>query len=251
MAKVLLAFFFLLSPLGGQEKPPNVKADSPASTSAKIGDSLLTLPPEVKGPASSFIVVKATTNCANVRWFVIDVGLSLLPPDLTRDSKTAIVMSGTPGRYKLLAYTAVGDMPSEPSVVVVIVGNAPPIPPGPIPPGPEPVPVPTKGFRVIFVYETADAITQAQANVIYSTAITDYLNSHTEKTEDRPGWKRWDRNVDTSTASDTWKKIWDVTKGSVLKVPALVIINESKGEVFELPATEADALELLKKYGGP
>jgi hypothetical protein len=52
-----------------------------------------------------------------------------------------------PGTYRVLAYTALGDMPSAPAYcAVVVVGGPVPPPPGPfpppVPPGPIPPPVP-------------------------------------------------------------------------------------------------------------
>jgi type IV secretory pathway VirB10-like protein len=55
-------------------------------------------------------------------------GLSLYPTDGGR----VLLLSGPVGRYELLAYTAAGDVPSDPArVVIVIEGAAPPVPPPP------------------------------------------------------------------------------------------------------------------------
>jgi hypothetical protein len=108
--------------------PPSVKADPP----------VLTVPSEVAGVSNSFIMVPATTTAKNVQWLALDPGLNLFPTQLLKDSKTAVVTAGQKGRYRILAYTAVGDEPSAPAVATVVIDAAPPTPPGPTPPGPTP-----------------------------------------------------------------------------------------------------------------
>jgi hypothetical protein len=49
-------------------------------------------------------------------------------------TRSAIFSAVAPGRYKILAWTAAGDIPSEAAVCVVTVGSAPPVPPGPVAP---------------------------------------------------------------------------------------------------------------------
>jgi hypothetical protein len=100
----------------------------------------LKLPVEVHGTSNSFIVINAETAGAVVRWVPIDSGLSLLPPQLLRDSKSAVVMAGK-GRYRLLAFTAKGDEPSEPAICLIVVDGTP-TPPKPDPPKPPDNPPP-------------------------------------------------------------------------------------------------------------
>lgn len=216
-------------------------------------DSLLTLPGEVVGDEGMFIVVNATTNCSVVRWYVIDPGLSLLPPELLKDTKTAIV-SGKKGRYRLLAYTAIGDTPSAPSITTVIVGNAPPAPvppgPGPVPPGPTPPPSPAKQLRVILVYESSANMTKDQMTALYSPKVVEYLNAKTVKDGTATGWRRWDKDVSSENEKEPWKRIWAATKPNIKTVPAVVILDGDNGTVLPFPENEASLLALLKQYGG-
>src|SRR4051794_17171521 len=65
--------------------------------------------------------------------------------DPARQSLNASGLLGVvpPGRYHVLAYTAVGDVPSEPALCTVVVEGAPtPPPPGPSPTPPAPNPNP-------------------------------------------------------------------------------------------------------------
>jgi hypothetical protein len=100
------------------------------------------LPSEVKGDVGSFIAVSAECDAPSVAFYAIDAGINLFPPRLLADPKTTVVTSAKAGRYRILAYSGNGDGPSEPVVVTVVVGGAPPIPPGPNPPEPDPQPTP-------------------------------------------------------------------------------------------------------------
>ena len=50
--------------------------------------------------------------------------------------------------------------------------------------------------------------------------------------------------------NDTLKKLWAATKPQLGTLPVIVIVTDQKGEVLPLPATEAETLDLLKRYGG-
>lgn len=100
------------------------------------------LPAEVQGTPGQFITIQADTPGKVVRWVAIDGGLSLFPSELLRDSRYAVVTAAANGRYRLLAYTAMGDEPSAPAVVVIVISGGPNPPPGPTPPGPTPPPNP-------------------------------------------------------------------------------------------------------------
>jgi hypothetical protein len=100
----------------------------------------LKLPEEVRGYPAAFITVPAQTDGKVVRWLVLDPGLNLFPTELLRDTKTAVVSSGVPGTYRIMAVTALADEPSVPVVCKVVVSKD--NPPDPTPPGPAPPPDP-------------------------------------------------------------------------------------------------------------
>jgi hypothetical protein len=60
---------------------------------------------------------------------VLDAGLNLFPVELLRDTTTAVVSANAPGKYRVLAYAAKGDVASKPALTTVCIGN----PPEPIP----------------------------------------------------------------------------------------------------------------------
>jgi hypothetical protein len=115
--------------------------------------------PSVSGNATEFIVVRATTTGTNVRWFAKTPGLNVFPADLLKNSLSTVVTAPKDGVYILVAYTARGDMPSEPAFCTVTIGPAPvvvvPPGPGPEPPAP-PGPVESGKRLVVLIRETAD-----------------------------------------------------------------------------------------------
>jgi hypothetical protein len=97
----------------------------------------LKVPAEVKAPAATISEVRAETTGKVVVWVVLTPGLSVRPIDGGR----VLLFSGPAGRYECLAYTAIGDVPSEPARCAIIIGEAP----GPSPkPKPDPPPDPLR-----------------------------------------------------------------------------------------------------------
>lgn len=115
----------------------------------------LKLPAEVHGTSGAFVTVTAETAGKIVRWLPMDAGLSMIPSHLLRDTKTAVLMAPK-GRYRLAAFTAAGDEPSEPAITVIVVDGAAPKPPDvtptPVDPPPtEPTPPAPTGFYFLAV----------------------------------------------------------------------------------------------------
>lgn len=98
------------------------------------------LPPEIHGLPGTFVSIPAVSDCKVIQWLVLDPGLHLFPVELLRDTSTAVVTTTVPGKYRILAFTAKGDVPSKPVITVVTIGNPPaPLPPvPPSPPNPDP-----------------------------------------------------------------------------------------------------------------
>lgn len=92
----------------------------------------LTLPAEIKGEPGTFITISADTKGSIVRYVPLDAGLQVFPAHLLADKKSTVVLSLTPGRYRVLGYTAVDGNPTEPAVVSVVIGDRP-TPPDQVP----------------------------------------------------------------------------------------------------------------------
>jgi hypothetical protein len=93
----------------------------------------LTVPPEIKGPVSGFIPVTAVTEGKAVKYVPLDAGLQVFPPGLLVNPKSTVVVAGKSGRYRLLCYSSVGDIPTDPVITTIVVGDQSPVPP-PTPP---------------------------------------------------------------------------------------------------------------------
>jgi hypothetical protein len=93
--------------------------------------SLLVQSPKVELPATlnakpgRLIQITARTEQKAVKWFLASSDADLIVMEST---KSAIFSAMIPGDYRLIAYTAAGDVPSDPSICIVTVGNIAPIP---------------------------------------------------------------------------------------------------------------------------
>lgn len=111
---------------------------------AAIGQSgdapKVTVPTELHTKPGVMIEINAQTNGKIVRWVRLSDDCGIIP---FPDGKTAIFSAPKEGVFKVLAYTAIGDVPSAPAICIVTVGESgpkPPVPPGPDPPKPPPTP---------------------------------------------------------------------------------------------------------------
>lgn len=204
------------------------------------------LPKEVSGEVGAFVTLRGKTDGAVVRFVPLDAGLAVFPADLLADKKATVVSAAKPGRYRVLAYSSVKDDPTEPAVVTVVIGGAEPDdvipPPKPKPPEPKPADGP---LRVIFVYETGDSYTTAQQAVLFGDKVRVYLDANAK------GWRRFDKDVDAANERDAEiKALWAASKGKVTAVPCVVVASGTAADIVPLPADEAAALELFRKYGG-
>src|SRR3954454_13751325 len=103
---------------------------------AWAGEPAVKLPTEVRARPGRLTLIRAETEGKVLRWVSLSEGADLLP----YLDKQAIFSAPAPGRYRILAYTAAGDVPSEPALCTVIVEGASPPGPAPTPPGPAPPP---------------------------------------------------------------------------------------------------------------
>lgn len=100
----------------------------------------ITLPESLSGAVGQPVTVKADTDGEIVRWRAIDPGLFMIDPELLKTTKAISVWSLKPGKYRLIAWTAKGDVPSPEDECVIVVGDPGPDPPGPDPNPPDPEP---------------------------------------------------------------------------------------------------------------
>ena len=255
-ARLIIVLMLVGSPAGWRafaQTPPAPKPPAPEPIPAPVIPSAeLTLPMQVTGEVGAFIRVRATTDCKTVKWLAMDPGLNVFPADLLKNSLSTVVIGGKPGVYRLLAYTAWGDEPSNPAITMVIV-TAPvdPTPgPGPNPPTPNP-PTPAPGQISVLIVDNVDDYGkpeyQPYLETLNSSAIVNYLNAHCAKVGSTPEWRHWDASTDVSHESQKWQDAMKLPRASL---PWIAITNGKTGYSGPLPKTEAETLALLKKWGG-
>lgn len=162
--------------------------------------------------------------------------------DVTGVAELIAVPSGVPSEDKILrTLVQIGRGPRPPPVVVV-----------PDEPVVDPTPDVPTGFRVILVYESSDKYPPETNNILFSTRITEYLSKACVKgPKDIPEWRKWDKDMTvTSQESTTLKALWEQSKPKFGTMPQLIIAVNGKASIVDLPPTEQETLDLLKKYGG-
>lgn len=144
------------------------------------------------------------------------------------------------------------------SIKVIIGGVIPPTPPTPDPPKPDPnpptppAPIPSAGLRVLIVYETADLgkLPIAQANVLTSKTLRDYLDSRCVNGTDSKTkeWRIWDKDVSTANVPKLWQNAMARPRQSL---PWITISNGAAGFEGPLPTNTDDTITLIKKWANP
>lgn len=216
---------------------------------------------DVKGKVGQFISVKAETTGKKVQWVAIDSGLNLFPIELLKDTKTAVVTVSSPGKYRLLAYTAEGDEPSVPAVATIdvegVVPPAPPVPPDPTPPTPPqpptpplpPAPIPVAGLRVLIVYDAAKEteLPPSQQAILRGKKMDDYLRAKCSVGPDGKTreYRVWPSNV---VLTDDVLQIWhDAWKREKKSMPWLLVSDGKTGFEGPLPATVDETIAVIEK----
>ncbi len=124
---------------------------------------VVTVPPEVKGDTSAFVVVRAEVKDGKgVKFVPLDSGLSVFPPGLLSDPSVTVVVGSKAGRYRVLCYSGNADGPSEPVFTTVVIGdgstpiggNPPPVKPD------DPKEPPATGGKFFFVLVRPDGPVQ-------------------------------------------------------------------------------------------
>jgi hypothetical protein len=161
----------------------------------------------------------------------------------------------TPGKYAIYAYTAVGDVPSDPAVCWLTVGDpVPPTPPTPpAPPNPPAPPTPVAenpfgaqpGLRVLIVYDQPNvaALPAGQFLVLQGKKFRDYLDAKCAPN----GYRMFDQKV-KSTGEDWW--VSAMKKTDRKSVPWIYIGKEATGYSGPLPADPDATIALVSKYAG-
>lgn len=122
----------------------------------------------------------------------------------------------------------------------------------PVPFVPDP-PVPSDGYRVLILEETADRgkLPPAQLSALLSAKARDYLNQKCVKAGSTPEWRLWDDDpTDLQFASETMRAMHAKAKAdSQGKLPWLLVTTSKSGVSQPFPANEEELLSILRRYG--
>jgi len=92
-------------------------------------DPAVQLPTTMQAKPGRLIQIAAKSEQKTIKWFLVGDDADLI---VMESSKSAIFSATNPGSYKVIAWTASGDIPSDPAICVVQVGDSPaPVPPTP------------------------------------------------------------------------------------------------------------------------
>lgn len=194
------------------------------------------------------LTADGVADSAKYRWKV--TGTST--PDCVKlDNR--LIFTGPAGSYKVSLLVIDFDKKDFAEVETVVTIGEPPDPgptPGPTPdpgPTPGPAPIPTKGLRVLITYESADLakLPSKQRVILDSKLLSDYLSANCVKEGKQPEFRIWDKDTDTSNASQVWK---EAMKRERKSLPWILISNGTAGYEGPLPSTVDDTLALVKKY---
>lgn len=200
---------------------------------------------------SPVVIVTAKTDAANVQ---VDAS------DVTRTPVEFRTLSG--GRYlfskpgKVWVDVTAIDFAANiyaKKTIVVEVGSSPtpPTPPGPGPTPPTPPrpdgepPIAGEGLRVLFVYESSQALPAALQQVFYGPEIRSYLNANAAKVDGHSDWRIVDKDTKFTDANHRFAKALARPRASV---PWLIISNGSAGYEGPFPGGVAETLALIKSY---
>lgn len=237
-----------------EPEPPPVPPTPPVAL-----EPVLELPERVEGDVGTFIVVKGKTNGTHIQWVPLDKGLAVFPPGMLKDSLATVVQSATPGQYRLLAYTALGSIPSDPQTVMVVVHGPqpPPVPPvPPVPPTPPVPPVPPPP-------PPPDVTTASQ---LWIVVVSDFKRHTPEVTEILLGNTSRQLRAEWTAAGHSWRTL-DVLEPEAAKfaaqtaanggVPCVVImakdgkwLNKDPDDM-KLPLTADGFRALIQRYTTP
>lgn len=215
------------------------------------------LPPEIKGQPGLPVLVVPEVDGGNVVWFQPDPGLVLIDSTFFGGTSKNVIAFGPAGRYRLWAAVAKADKIVK-AETLVIIGDAPPVPPGPGPgPGPGPTPVPPDpqppapiaepGLHVLIVHETEDKLTPKQKAIVTSTTLRGYLDGACAKDKDGPGYRIWDKDQqDVSGDLPHWQAAMKRTAGK--PTPWIIISNGKTGFEGPLPGSLDEVMLKIKNW---
>lgn len=164
------------------------------------------------------------------------------------DTPTVEVYAVGDGAATVAAWGVKDSRPVKLATFQVTANRGPQPPPDPGP-GPQPKPDPPtpapEGFRVIFVYETSQAMTPAMQQVMFGEKVRAYLDAKSK------GYRRYDKDSTAANEPDAnLKALWTAARPKVTAVPCIIVAVGGKADIIPFPAGEDEAVAVFKKYLG-
>lgn len=78
---------------------------------------------EIKSKPAQFVTISTSLSGDIVKYVTLDAGLSVFPSELLADKKKTVVVAAKNGVYKILAYSAKDNVPSDPVIINLIISD--------------------------------------------------------------------------------------------------------------------------------
>lgn len=144
-------------------------------------------------------------------------------------------------------------------IALLLTGCVRPLPgpqPAPLPPAPIVVPITPAPLAVVIVKDNSKLsdLPSEQLAALMSGTLRDYCKSHCRLGPDgkTPEFRTYEWDTDTKLESKDIQDLFSdaVSHGKASGAPWLAVSNGKAGFSGPFPATETEALAVLKKYGG-
>jgi hypothetical protein len=78
---------------------------------------------DIKSKPAQFVTISTNLSGDIVKYVTLDAGLSVFPSELLADKKKTVVVAAKNGVYKILAYSAKDNVPSDPVIINLIISD--------------------------------------------------------------------------------------------------------------------------------
>jgi len=78
---------------------------------------------DIKSKPAQFVTISTSLSGDIVKYVTLDAGLSVFPSELLADKKKTVVVAAKNGVYKILAYSAKDNVPSDPVIINLIISD--------------------------------------------------------------------------------------------------------------------------------
>ena len=232
------------------DEPVKVSAADPEPPKPPVEESelpTLTLPEVVTGKPGAFIKVSATTNGREVRWQALDDGLNVFPGEMLKDSKSTVV-TGEAGEHRLMAYTALADVPSDPAVCIVRITGPPKPEPKPDPrpeprpePQPDPKPTPVVTTTTLWLVSIDDQLARGAGSILTDVGFWNQIRASGHQ------FAAVDKNNPAAAMYSS-----KITQAG-MSVPCMVIMDAATKDVLgveKIPTDRVAVAALISRYTG-